>query len=143
MINENTEIKKQNYKKEWKRPFILPAFFEEILLLICGGGISFLMFVIFPETINIFMWNKYTMVHKYYSNSDIDNAKNIWHQIYYIASNTDKQIDNLSFCIFALIGILLGLLILFLVWSIFKYSRIERRIVETQSMIQDLKNNKE
>lgn len=64
---------------------------------------------------------------------------NVFQQIYDLTGNVgflvEKVGNNLTFSFFILSSVLLGLITAFVLWSVFKFNRIERRIIETQEMI--------
>lgn len=60
---------------------------------------------------------------------------NVFQQIYDLTGNVGFLVEkigaNLSLCL----SILFGLITAFILWGVFKFNRIERRIIETQEMI--------
>lgn len=105
----------------WKRPATYPYIIEIIFFLFCSFCAWFVC--------SIQIWNK--VVPPEHSATTIENAETILQQIYYLGENT-----NIYFVRgFYLIAILGALLAAFAIWSIFKFNRLERRIIETQEMI--------
>lgn len=125
---ENVEI-----GKIYKRPFICHVIVEFILYSIFVFGVSFWFAILIPEFAS--ETNK-----NLYSSSEIDNAANIMHQIYYLASNANARIINESLVTYTIFGAISGLLLVFSIWSVLRYNRLEKRIIDTQELIVELRS---
>lgn len=105
----------------WKRPATYPYIIEIIFFLFCSFCAWFVC--------SIQMLDK--VIPPEHSATTIENAETILQQIYYLGENT-----NIYFVrVFYLIAILGALLVALAIWSVFKFNRIEKRIIETQEMI--------
>lgn len=118
--------------KIYKPPFMCHVIIDFILYSIFTFGASFwlaMMIPLFTEEASS----------KVYSPSEIDNADNIMHQIYYLASNANTRIMDESIAIYMIFGAVIGLLLVFSIWSVVKYNKLEKRIIDTQELIVELK----
>ena len=117
-------IQTNNTTNNWNSPFMYPSLIEIILFIVYSVITGFLIGQLFSNSLT-----------PKYSISNIDNANSIMQQIYYIASNTDSHVVDLAIMFMVTITVLGGLFLVITNWSLFKFNRIEKRIIETQEMI--------
>ena len=120
-------------EKAYRRPFTCHVIIDFILFCIFTFGISFWLMMVIPSFIG-------ELSSKVYSSSEIDNAQNIMHQIYYLASNANTRIIDVSVSLYLILGAIIGLLLVFSIWSVIRYNRIEKRIIDTQELVAELKD---
>lgn len=122
LLEETNKEDKTEHKttktKTWQPPELVPFIVELIFFVILFVAIFFAM-------MNDFLGSSFQG--KY----NVSEAETIFQQIYYTVSNTEICLRMLIVVIFTILVILIVLVI----WSVFKFNRIERRIVETQEMI--------
>lgn len=131
------ENEKNNLNDNWKKPFIYHWLVEIIFFIGCSIGALFLILNILSP---LFLSHGLSRA---YSNNDIyENADSIWQQIFYVSCNSNTMLDDLANMVnsFSQINLMIDLIILvvlifFTIWNIFKFSRLEKRIIETQEMI--------
>jgi hypothetical protein len=121
LLEETNKEDKTEHKttktKTWQSPELVPFIVELIFFVILFVAIFFAKINDFSS----FFEGKY----------NVSEAETIFQQIYYTVSNTEICLRMLIVAIFTILVILIVLVI----WSVFKFNRIERRIVETQEMI--------
>lgn len=109
---------------KWQEPIRYPWIVELIFFSILTGGVGYEIAKGFTN----FLSPKY-------SYSDIDNANTIWQQTYYVASNSEAYVKELIGAFIIVCIVFGGLLLVLSIWNIFKFNQIEKRIIETQEMI--------
>jgi ribosomal protein L37E len=99
----------QNYKQIEKMPFLFPSILEILIFIILSAIITFCSALFFTAyLIDLSTYNKETVFEQIYSAVSISGTG---------------------------IGIVIGILFVFILWSVFKFNRLEKRIIETQEMI--------
>ncbi len=113
--------KSQTNVNKFKSPIVYPYILEIIYFIFCSLAAWLVC--------NIQIWDK--VIPPEHTAETINNAETMFQQLYYLGDNT-----NIYFVrVFYIIAILGGLLVALAIWSVFKFNRIERRIIETQEMI--------
>jgi UDP-N-acetylmuramyl pentapeptide phosphotransferase/UDP-N-acetylglucosamine-1-phosphate transferase len=90
-------------------PFLFPSILEILIFIILSAIITFCSALFFTAyLIDLSTYNKETVFEQIYSAVSISGTG---------------------------IGIVIGILFVFILWSVFKFNRLEKRIIETQEMI--------
>lgn len=109
----------------WEKPFNYPLFVEIIFYTLLTVGMTIFAIVFFMTD----------ALSPEYSSADIKNADSIFEQIYYMSSNSEHLISDLGGRLFLGMGITVGILFIIAFWCVFKFHQIEKRIIETQEMV--------
>lgn len=130
VTKKEIKVQKKTNKKV-KNPFLETIFFFVFSL------VTFVLMILF----SIFKFTAFKVWSvlesgKMYSRTDIyDNATSLLDQIFMISSNADLHIRTAEVDILTGIIVLFALLSCFIIWGIFKFNRIEKRILELQELI--------
>lgn len=107
----------------WKKPPLSFSIVEIIAYFILAAIITFCIFIkLYPLLDNCS-----------FNTSTADN--NVFQQIYDLTGNVGFLVEKVGTNLICSLIILFGLITAFAIWSVFKFNRIERRIIETQEMI--------
>lgn len=130
VTKKEIKVQKETNKKV-KNPFLETIFFFIFSLV---TSVLIILFSMFKFTA-FEVWSILESG-KIYSRTDIyDNATSLLDQIFMISSNADLHIRTAEVDILIGIIVLFAFLSCFIIWGIFKFNRIEKRILELQDKL--------